>query len=229
MPDNADYYYHQLQAPVVSALSVEFLLLAPLAALGLVLGARRTHALELAAAYIGAGVAANVLFYTASRLRMPVVLALTPFAAFGLVSLLQSLAARRWRRSALRVVATGAVAALVARPLAPGRLVPRVADFGVANKIIEHLASRAAETGDRAGALRLLERQLGTEPQALATLGPLAGSTQLPVLSAAVAGSFAPLHELVGALSGNTAKRELHLRQAWLLREVAAQFERVQR
>ena len=107
----------------------------------------------------------------------------------------------------------------------------RVADFGVANEITMHLARERAATGDGAGALRLVERRLTTEPVELRALDPR-GESSIPILAASVAGSFAQLHELAATLPGERGPddaRARHVRQARLLRVVAAQFADAQR
>jgi 4-amino-4-deoxy-L-arabinose transferase-like glycosyltransferase len=227
IPDNADYAYYRLHAPLVSAITVRWGLVAPLAVVGLVLAARRAPAYLLAAAYLAAVIATNVIFFTVSRYRLPAALAMTPFAAFALVALAQSLLEGRRLRVATLLALTAAVAVAVLRPLGPGRLTPRIADFGVANEIAGHLARRAAQAGDLDGALRLLERQLETEPPELRAVDPRSGVTPLSVLAGTLAGSFAPLHELAGGLFGARGASEAsaeHLRRARVLGIVASQF-----
>jgi hypothetical protein len=105
--------------------------------------------------------------------------------------------------------------------------VPRPADFGVGNEIAGHLARSAATAGQLERAIALVEAQLRTEPPALRTLDPSAGTTELPPLAAAVAGPFADLHELSALLyegRGAASRADGERRQARLLRIVAAQF-----
>ena len=226
VPDNASYYYYRLEAPRAARLFVEFWLIAPLAAAGVVAGARRRHPSLLVLLYIATGVAGNVLFYTSSRLRLPLAIAMTPFAGLGLAEIVRSLRARRWARLAALGVVAAVATAVVLRLAPPAHTGLRVADFGVANEITLHLAGERAATGDGAGALRLLERRLATEPVELRALDPR-GESHIPILAASVAGSFAQLHELAATLPeerGAGDAQAWHAGQARLLRVIAAQL-----
>ncbi|HET8645988.1 MAG TPA: glycosyltransferase family 39 protein, partial [Vicinamibacteria bacterium] len=90
--DNINFEYALRQAPLLAAVGVRFGLLAPLAAAGLALAARRwRRALPLLLG-IGTGALVAVAFFTSSRLRLTTALMLVPFAGLALVE-----AARRAR------------------------------------------------------------------------------------------------------------------------------------
>lgn len=225
VPDNASYAYWRLEAPRAASLAVEFWLLAPLAAVGAVVALRRGLPAALVVLLAAAALAANVAFYTSSRLRLPVALAMTPLAGAGVAALAAAAAGRRWRQLALLALPGVAAAALVLRPAPPGFTGLRVADYGVANEITAHLARGRAAAGDAAAARALLERRLETEPAALRALDPAVGESHLSPEAAAVAGSFARLHALAARLGGDPA----HAEQARRLRVVAAQYAAARR
>jgi hypothetical protein len=121
------------------------------------------------------------------------------------------------------------VSAFVLRPL-PARVSRlRVADYGVPNEIAINLIRLWASSGDRAGALRLVRRQLDLEPPDLRAADPRNGETRVAVASARVAGSFAPLH----AAAADLLERESRVdearderRRAAIVSAIADQFRR---
>jgi 4-amino-4-deoxy-L-arabinose transferase-like glycosyltransferase len=224
VPDNASYYYWRLEAPWAARIAVEFWLIVPLAVVGLLVGARRGPAVTLIVLLVVTAVIANVLFYTSSRLRLPVALALTPLAGLGLVEIARAVATRRWRRAAALATTCLATAALVLRPASAGRTGMRVADYGVANEITLHLARQRAAAGDAAGARALIQRRLETEPATLRAASPAEGQSRLSPLDAAVAGSFAQLAALAAMLDGGDGARP-YAAHARVLGVIARQYE----
>jgi len=104
-----------------------------------------------------------------------------------------------------------------------------VADYAVANEIAAHLARQMLERGDPGGALRLVERQIGTEPGELRAIEPGPEPDRLSIVSARLAGSFQPLHDLAAGLSiklGRNRRAEEHARRAEVLKEIDTQFRR---
>jgi hypothetical protein len=99
----------------------------------------------------------------------------------------------------------------------------RLADYGVANEITEHMARRRLSTGDASGALRLVERQLRTEPPELSAIEPTAHVLAVPDDLAAVAGAFVVLHEMAADLRarlGQPASAESHSGRAAIFRRI---------
>jgi hypothetical protein len=223
VPDNASYYYWRLEAPWAARLASEFWLIAPLAVVGALVGARRDPAVVLIVLMIVTTLAANVLFYTSSRLRLPVALAMTPLAGLGLVALVGAVVGGRWRRAAVLVTTCAVTAGVILRPAPAGHAGIRIADYGVANEITIHLARRRAAAGDVAGARALVTRRLETEPLALRAVSPSGGHSSIPVLDAGVAGSFAQLHTLAATLEGGDAAAP-HAEHARRLRLIARQY-----
>jgi 4-amino-4-deoxy-L-arabinose transferase-like glycosyltransferase len=228
VPDNASYAYWRLEAPRAAGFAVEFWVIAPLFVAGLIAGVRREPAAWLVVLLVAATLAANALFYTSSRLRLPVAIAMTPLAGLGLTELVGSVAARRWHQAALLSAATLVTALFVLRPAPAGHTGLRVADYGVANEITMHLARRRAAAGDVAGAQALVARRLETEPPALRAANPAEGESRLPTLDAAVAGSIAQVNELAARLEGG-AGASAYAEHARHLRIIAAHYARAER
>lgn len=229
IPNNANYYVYRRLAPRLDALRVPFSLVAPFALLGFAAALRGRGERLLLALHVVAGVATLALFYNISRLRLPTAVALLPFAAFGLVTLLRQARARRVTSLAAQAVLVAGAAAFVLRPLPAGFERIRVADYGVPNELTLQRAQARAVAGDAEGALSLLEAELRLEPADLAAADPRSGQARLSLVSAAAAGSFAALHaaaaECAAALDRPDVVGE-HRRRAAILRSIDAQFSR---
>ncbi len=227
IPNNTSYYVYERLAPHLDALRVPFSFVAPLALLGLLVALRGPGERVLLALHVAAGVATLVLFYSISRLRLPTAVALIPFAALGLVTLLRNLRARRFRTAATQAALVGAAALLLLRPLPAGTQTIRVADYGVPNDITLYRARDRAGAGDAEGALELLEAELRLEPADLAAADPRAGAARLSLTSAGAAGSFAKLHAAAAVCAEALDRPDLmgaHRRRAAVLTTIEAQF-----
>jgi hypothetical protein len=83
VPNNASFYFFRLHSAVLRWLPVTFFLVGPLGLLGLALSVRRWREGWPAWIAVGAAFAPLVVFLTLSRLRLPMAVALIPFAAFA--------------------------------------------------------------------------------------------------------------------------------------------------
>ena len=83
MPNNENFYYTRVRAPVLAWLPVTFWLLAPAGLVGLALGARQFPRVWLLYILAGCSVAPLLIFYTLGRFRVALIAAVIPFAAFG--------------------------------------------------------------------------------------------------------------------------------------------------
>lgn len=232
IPNNTNYYVYERLAPRLDSGRVAFGFVAPLALLGLLGAVRGPGERVVLVLHVVAGIATLVLFYSISRLRLPTAVALVPFAASGLVTLLRQCRARRFRTAALQAALVGAAATVVLRPL-PARIpLIRVADYGVPNDITFERARALAGAGDAAGALSLLEAELRLEPDDLAAADPRLGEARLGLTSAGAAGSFARLHGAAALCAKALDRPDLagaHRRRAEVLASIEAQFKRASR
>jgi len=164
IPDNANLYYYRLHAGILY-LPVTFRLVGPLALLGLALGLgtlRRSWPLYL---LVATTLAELLVFYTASRFRLPLMAALIPFAALAVVQLVRWFATRRRLQLGLASVALLAMAAWINQPLGGGRQLVRAADFG-APRTYYYLPEfqRAKVEGDHLRAAEILNASLKARP-----------------------------------------------------------------
>jgi len=128
MPNNASFYYHRLYSRTLRLLPVTFFVLSPLAlvGLGLALSRRRigwplylltsTHLLVMLIALVQ------------SRYRMPLVVALLPFAALTVVRCAESLQARRMKQAVTIVALVALLGVWTSQRLPPEVKVIRDAD-----------------------------------------------------------------------------------------------------
>ena len=107
VPNNENFYYLRMEAPVLAWMPVTFWLLAPLSLVGLVIGVRRADQAWPLYLVIGVALASMVVFYVLGRFRAGLMAAAIPFAALALSELALSVrhgrgpARRRaWRRRA---------------------------------------------------------------------------------------------------------------------------------
>lgn len=164
IPDNANIYYYRLHAGILY-LPVTFRLVGPLALLGLALGLgtlRRNWPLYL---LVGTTLAELLVFYTASRFRLPLLAGLIPFAALAVVQVAQWFAVRRWSPLGFASAALLAAAAWINQPLGAGRQLVRAADFG-APMTYYYLPEfqRAKAAGHNLRAAEVLEASLRIRP-----------------------------------------------------------------
>jgi hypothetical protein len=229
IPNNESYDYFLLHAPALRAVGLGFGLVAPLALVGLLLGLRRSWEWALTVAYVGCGLMSLVVLYTLGRLRMPMAFALIALAAVTVVALAQLVAERRIGRALVVLAAVSVLATAIGRPLPVGVSRVRVQDYGVANEITLRLAEQRIAADDLRGALRLLTRQLETEPEELKALEPSGSASTISLYAADLAGSFAPLHATRSDLLahfGQRSEAERQRHRAVVLTTVARQRAR---
>jgi 4-amino-4-deoxy-L-arabinose transferase-like glycosyltransferase len=175
VPDNLSFYYYRAQAPVLWCLPVSFGIVAPLGLAGIVSAALRR---ERRAAPLYLLVAATfiplLLFGSTSRYRLPLAVALVPFAAYAVASGVEGLRRRPSRaRAAAGALAAIVLLALVHRPLPDGVFLIREADYSEPYHFYyQPELERAAERQDWKAAARVLQSALDVEPPCVAELGP---------------------------------------------------------
>ncbi|HVH07666.1 MAG TPA: hypothetical protein VNE71_16865, partial [Myxococcota bacterium] len=171
VPNNTNFYYYRLHSRALSLLPVTFALVAPLALLGLALALPRLRQLAVAYLLVAALLAPLLVFYVLSRFRVSLALALIPFAAAALVTLLRWTAERRWGRCAAALVALAVLGAWTWRPLGADRALIRRADWVVPLEV--YYAPRMEDDfrrRDWRAAVALLDRALALEPPEVTAL-----------------------------------------------------------
>jgi hypothetical protein len=171
VPNNTNFYYYRLHARALALLPVTFALVAPLALLGLGLALPRLRQLAVAYLLVGALLAPLLVFYVLSRFRVSLAVALIPFAAAALVTLLRWTGERRWGRCAAALVVLAVLGAWTWRPLGADRALLRRADWVVPLEV--YYAPRMEDDfrrRDWGAAVALLDRALALEPPEVTAL-----------------------------------------------------------
>ncbi len=171
VPNNTNFYYYRLRSRVLALLPVTFALLSPLALLGLALALPRMR--QLAAPYLLAAalLAPLLVFYVLSRFRVSLAVAVIPFAAAAVVTLLRWATEGRWGRCAAALAALVALGAWTWRPLGPSRALIRRADWVVPLEV--YYAPRMEDDfrrRDWRAAAALLDHALALEPPEVTAL-----------------------------------------------------------
>jgi 4-amino-4-deoxy-L-arabinose transferase-like glycosyltransferase len=165
LPNNKNFLYYRKHAPILGSSFVTFLVIAPLAAVGLAAAGREAsrHALLYGlAAAVGAPL---LIFYVLSRFRAPFAMALMPFAALALVRIADWVLGRRWKPAAVAAAGMFVMVLWVARPLPAHQLPIRSADYRVAYLTYWQPREReAVARSDWNSAASVLEEALAEEP-----------------------------------------------------------------
>jgi|GEM_PF-588126 len=163
-PDNANFYYYRLHSMVLRYLPVTVFLLAPLSLLGLALAL----GLRLSCGPLYLALASNVvtmlLIFVISRLRVPLLALLLPFAALALVQITGLVLARRLPLSAAALAALLLLSWWTTRPLPGWRPLIRPVDYQVAYFYYDRLVKEAIEKDNWARAAEILKDSLRFEP-----------------------------------------------------------------
>jgi hypothetical protein len=172
-PNNSNFYYYRLEAPVLAFLPATFAVIAPLAIAGLALAAPRLAFHGSLYLLVLTTIAQMLAFYVISRFRVPLHAALIPFAAFTVVRAATWARERRWLRCATVAAAVAAISFWTLRPLPPGQSLIRPADYSVPFQYYyARVVEEAKARGDRSGADALVARTLRLEPDFVRAIGP---------------------------------------------------------
>jgi 4-amino-4-deoxy-L-arabinose transferase-like glycosyltransferase len=171
VPNNTNFYYYRLQSRVLGALPVTFALVSPLALLGMALSLPRVRRLAPLYLLVASLLAPLLVFYTLSRFRVSLEVAVVPFAAAALVQLLRWTAGRRLAATGAALAALAGLALWTSRPLGPDRPLVRRADWVVPfDTYYGPRMEDAFRRRDWAAAVALLDRALREEPPTVTAL-----------------------------------------------------------
>lgn len=173
IPNNTNFYYYRLHARILRILPITFCVVAPLGAVGVVLGIsgrRRCLGLLL---LLGMHTVSILLTYVSSRFRTPLTVALLPFAGLTLVRLGQVIGKGDARKASALIFPVLLLFAWTTRPLPSGTTAIRTADF-VAPFRFYYLPKVSAAWDDRDldQVIALLEDFLKTAPPMFKKLNP---------------------------------------------------------
>lgn len=117
IPNNDNFYYTRLRAPVLAWLPVTFWLCSPLALVGLALSARRFSRVWLLYVLAACCLAPLIAFYVLGRFRIALVAAVIPFAALTIVEIVRATGNRQYLRAILVTAAVLILGTWTGRPL----------------------------------------------------------------------------------------------------------------
>jgi hypothetical protein len=129
IPNNENFYYMRMQLPALAWLPVTFWFCAPLALVGLVLGAKQFRDAWPLYLLVVSSVVPMVIFYVLARFRIALVAALIPFAALTLVQTVEWVRARRQAPAAMSLACVVLIAGWTGRPLGGHQFLIRMADW----------------------------------------------------------------------------------------------------
>jgi 4-amino-4-deoxy-L-arabinose transferase-like glycosyltransferase len=179
MPNNKNFYYYRLHAPVLAWMPVTFLIVAPLGVVGMILAAvrgkepDRRRPLAPLFLLVGASFLPLIIFYPLSRFRAGLIASLIPFAAFALADIARRLGERRWASAGTAAAGTVLVALMTARPLPVGMPLIRPIDWMAAHFVDYIPRAQAAEArGDWSAAADVIAESLRYMPPIVDSAGP---------------------------------------------------------
>ncbi len=195
IPNNANFYFYSIYAPVLRWAPLRFVAVAPLAIVGLAASWRRWRLTWPLLVMLASCLAPLVVFGTMSRYRLSLVPVLIIFAAVAAVRLVEWLAARRWRPAVAAVASTAGLALWMARPLPQDVPVIRLGDhFSVYEYHYGPRAQRCLSRNDYAGASQAIAEGLAGEPEVVRRMGP--SRAALDSYESQLGLGYAQLHQL---------------------------------
>ena len=165
LPNNENFYSTKLYAPVLGLMPVTFFTLSPLALIGLVL-ARKYRAASPLYVLVVSSMIPMLLYLVISRLRLPLLAAVIPFAALALVETARVLLKGEWGRAAALIGAASALAFVLFRPLPTGLQIIRPTDYVVPYIVMYGPEEEAAwAKGDHRRVAEIIREVLRREPE----------------------------------------------------------------
>jgi 4-amino-4-deoxy-L-arabinose transferase-like glycosyltransferase len=183
-PNNLNYYFYRQHSGALRLLPVTFLVIAPLALVGLVLAwpgfKASTSALPRPGLFLMplyflvlGNVATLLISLVLARYRLPLVVALIPFAAVAVVRIVFWLLEKDWTTGVTATAAVVLVFLWTGRPLPGNSELTRPTDHTVSYFMyFDPLIQQAESAGDLDRIVGLLGRALTYEPEFLEQLGP---------------------------------------------------------
>jgi Flp pilus assembly protein TadD/4-amino-4-deoxy-L-arabinose transferase-like glycosyltransferase len=116
LPNNDNFYYMRLRAPILAWLPVTFWVCSPLALVGLVLGVQQLSRVWPLYLLVAGSLIPLLMFYVLGRFRIPLMAALIPFAALTLVEAVRGMGDGRYGRVMMLTATVGLLAVWTGRP-----------------------------------------------------------------------------------------------------------------
>jgi len=165
LPNNKNFNYYRKHAGILGSALVTFVIIAPLAVVGMATAWRERSRHALLYGLAVAVAAPLLIFYVLSRFRAPFAMALIPFAALALVRFVDWFHRERWLTVARASAAIALMTLWVGRPLPANQSPIRSADYRVAYLTYWQPREReAVARSDWNAAAAVLEEALAEEP-----------------------------------------------------------------
>lgn len=174
IPNNVNYYFHNQHSSVRAAMRymVAVWWIVPLALVGLIAAwRRRGSGLWIWIWYLVCSIGPMIVFYVLSRFRAPLIVGMVPFAAFGILKIVEWLLRRAW--AAVVAVAVVLVALAIWMNREPPVPVVRSDQYGTAYKF-HYLPQldEAAKENDRERIVAIFDQLIDTAPSYMKHVGP---------------------------------------------------------
>jgi hypothetical protein len=175
-PNNANFYYYRLHSAVLRDLPVTFLVIAPLALLGILLALAKWRTAWPLLLYSAAMVGVMLLSLALARYRAPLLAAVIPFAGYSIAVLVSRIFDRQFAQTGAILVAGAVLALWTSRPLPSNVKLIDCYDYSSAYvAYYSPLATAAIQRNDWPYVVSLLTDSLKIEPRtvkAIAEGGP---------------------------------------------------------
>jgi len=175
--DNANFYYYRLHAPILQFLFFSFYWIAPLGIIGFFLALfHQRQFWKPIYAFAIMQIALLIVFFVLSRLRLPLISVMIPFAAYALVYAFEN----RNKVSAALLIGVILLAFWVHRPLQSSKI--RYADYAIPYHIYYKDILRKAELQNRPEkGIEAIESFLQYQPENIAALKAEQGISALKI------------------------------------------------
>jgi hypothetical protein len=174
LPNNTNYYYSCLHSDLLalSRYVVNALWILPAGLVGIAISLRQRRQVGTWLWYLVCCLVPLAVFYMLSRFRVPLIVAMMPFAAFAVVQVADRLLVRRFARVAAPMVAFAVLLAIMARPIDPPRPLVEAGAYSLPmHRYYLPKIERACQAGDHAAAVEIFESMLATRPAFIDELG----------------------------------------------------------
>jgi 4-amino-4-deoxy-L-arabinose transferase-like glycosyltransferase len=170
IPDNSNFYYYRMHASILN-MPMTFFVISPLSLVGLVLAASKIRRLWPLYMLVLSSLAIMLIFYPASRFRVPMMIAMIPFAALTVVRTVAWVYQGRRAPAGAAIVATVLLAVWTSRPLSEGQWLIRPADYAIPY-LTYYLpqAQQAENAGEFAQAAAILGKSFRYQPPVIAEI-----------------------------------------------------------
>jgi hypothetical protein len=224
-PDNVDSYFYEIYMPILAWLPVTVGVLSPLAIVGLLLAVRRFSQHIALYLFVLTAIAPLLLCIALARFRLPLVVAMIPFAGYATAQTIGWFGRQQWFRGAATVACIAGLALWIDRPLPASISLYRSCDYAdVFNNYFQPRARQALQSQDWRRAADILADCVRREPPGLtgrptALMAPNSEERNIAEILADINNGCGSLY----AQAGDRAAAEKHFARAAELKQFSQQ------